>query len=285
MQSKLSIIIKLLKTQRKIKFLNILKIFFLPLHDYLFKSKLGFKIFIDFTKDVDCRFYLDDFEKENLSFFQKIIRENFVILDVGANIGIYSIIAGKKVGKKGKIFAFEPADWAYERLKLNIEQNKLTNVHSIKSGVSNFNGHLPFYVCEDDSYNSLGSSPMMGTIGIKEIPVVTIDKFCKDNNLHIVDIIKVDTEGADYLVLQGAESLLKSENPPIIFCEYNKLITQGFNYNLKDFESYLDNIGYRLYEFNGSKLIKYCPESSNGYEIICFNNEHLQKSPFLSSLV
>lgn len=241
--------------------------------DYYKKSKYGFDIILNVEKDVDRYFYRDYFEKENLEFFASVIKPGATILDVGANIGIYSLMASVKAGNNGKVYAFEPAEWAINRLKKNISINKFSNIEVIEKGVGEAPGHFNFYVCEDDAYNSLGNSPMEGVKEVRKIEVITVDDFVRERELSKVDVLKIDTEGADYLVLKGASSLLQSKNPPIIFCEYNKNIKEGFEFTLKDFDQFLNNMGYKVFELQNNRLIAFNSEISNSNEIICIKSE------------
>jgi FkbM family methyltransferase len=198
-----------------------------------------------------------------------------VVFDVGANIGIYSLLAGKKAGQQGHVYSFEPADLAYQRLNKNIRINKFENISVYKQGVSDKNGTTNFYVCEDDAYNSIGSRPMNKVKEVKNIDITSIDEFCIKNNIRRIDVLKIDTEGADLLVLQGAKSVLTSETPPIIFCEFNKNIKSGFNFSLDDYRDFIISMKYRIYEIKNNMLHEFNPVQSNASEILCIHENKI----------
>ncbi len=277
--NKLHRIKELIDTQGKRKILQILRILFLPYHEYYFKSNIGFLIKLDLSKDVDCRFYLNKFETNTILFFKEIINSGDIIFDVGANIGIYSIVAGKKVGINGKVFAFEPAEWAQKRLLDNFKLNKLVNIKIITAGVSDLEGDTLFYLCEDDAYNSLGENPMQKIIKEEMIKVITLDEFCRRENITRVNIIKIDTEGADYLVLKGAKNILSKKSAPIIFCEYNRYTQVNKRFKLKDMLDFLINLDYQVYELKGKKLKFFNAEESSAEELICLKSEHYSRIP------
>lgn len=259
------------KLRRKIRSY---KLRWLPFQEYLISSGFGFKIFLDIRKDVDRYFYMEEFEYQTLSFFEKVISKGSVVIDVGANIGIYSMIAARKTGDTGHVYAFEPSDWAYSRLNKNIAKNKLGNIIVAKVGVSEKSGELSFYMCEDDAYNSIGSSPMEDIKEVRKIQVISLDEFCMDKKIDNVDVIKIDTEGADYLVLKGAESILKnSDQAPIIFCEYNKVVKDGFDFSLENYRAYLMEMGYSLFEISNGELIEFDPENSKSAEVVCIKQK------------
>jgi FkbM family methyltransferase len=183
------------------------------------------------------------------------LKKDDVVLDVGANIGIYSLIAGKKIGAKGKVYGFEPADIAFEKFQYHIDLNGLKNIVPIKSGVSNYTGKAEFNICDDDAYNSLGDKPLKDIINKNTIEVVSIDDFVLQNNIKKVDIIKVDTEGAEFLVFQGAKKTLQKDKPTLFF-EYNPTVTEGFENNSNDLLDLIYSFGYTLFAFSGSNLVE-----------------------------
>lgn len=215
----------------------------------------GAKLYLDFTKAVDKRLFLNGFEKDVIDYFSKVVKEDDVVLDVGANIGIYSLIAGKKVGDKGKVYAFEPADLAFEKLQYHIDLNELDNIVPIKSGVSNKTGTATFNVCEDDAFNSLGETPMKDIIKQETIDLVTIDDFVSKHKLTKVDVIKVDTEGAEFLVFEGAKKTLEKFKPTLFF-ETNPSVTEGFSNNISNILDFIRAYDYDLYEMINGKTVE-----------------------------
>lgn len=262
------------RLQRKIK--HIYRSFFAST-EFIYKSKEGFKIKLNYTKDVDRFFYWGQFEYNNLELFKKVLTNDSVVFDIGANIGIYTLIASACTTSGGHVHSFEPADAAYDRLCQNIELNKFRNVTANKLGMADKSGILNFYVCEDDAYNSLGTKPMTAVKKIEKINVTCIDDYCSKNNIGKIDIIKIDTEGADYLVLNGAKRTLNSSNKPILFCEYNVPTEGGFQYTNKDFYQFLIEAGYKVFFFEGSKLNLFNPEIHSFPEIVCLTDDHIKK--------
>jgi FkbM family methyltransferase len=213
------------------------------------------KIKLDLSKDVDNRLFYYGFEKDIIKYYRKILKKDLVVFDIGANIGIYSLIAANRIGINGRVYAFEPADIAYMSLVNNIELNKFDNISVNKMGVSDHTGTAIFNVCEDDAYNSLGAKPMKEIVKTETIKLVSIDNFVATNNIRKIDVIKVDTEGAEYLVFKGAEKTLRRDMPTLFF-EYNPLALDGFENNPDDLIDYVRSLGYSLFEFVNYKLIE-----------------------------
>ena len=236
---------------------------------------LGFRIILDASKDVDKRFLLSDFEQDNFQLIKKITKKGWKVIDVGANIGLYALTFAKLIGEnEGIVFAFEPSDEAFFRINQNIKLNNFKNIKAYKLGVSNEIGETDFYMTEDDAYNSLGKTPMKRIIEKRNIPIITLDKFIEDNNIDEINILKIDTEGADYLVLRGATKLLENKNPPIILCEYNKITQSGYDYRLDDLIDFLELKGYKIYEIIKKKLVPFNPLTSSSSELVCIKKNH-----------
>jgi FkbM family methyltransferase len=235
--------------------------------EIVYKTRFGFKILLDLSKEVDRNIYLNDFENNTIDFFKKSLKKGMTVFDIGANIGIYSLIASNKIKKEGKVFSFEPSDWAYKRLLHNIKFSKYSNIIINNTGIADNTGELKFYVCEDDAYNSIGNTPMKNIIGVNTINVFSLDDYVSMNNIKKVDIIKVDTEGAEFLVFKGAEKTLK-KHAPIIFFEYNPHAVKGFNYSSLDAINLIKSHGYRCYEFVENELVEIKDNIIKSFDII-----------------
>lgn len=244
---------------------------------FLYRLSNGYRIFLNIDKQVDKEVYIGSFEAININFFRKLLEGNMVIFDVGANIGYYSIVAAGKLKNNGVIYAFEPASTPFNQFQLNIQINAIQNIELFQLGVADKSGEVNFNVCEDDAYNSIGSSPMSTIKQSLKINVVSIDEFCENKNIKHIDIMKIDTEGAEYLILKGGKNIFSSSNAPILFCEYNKSTITGFDYNLQDFDGIIKSYGYTPYELSYGNLRKFDAEVSNGYNIVCLKENHLEK--------
>ena len=245
--------------------------------EFVKKTKYGFKIKLDVSRDVDKHFYWGEFEIEIIEFLRTLLKRSSVFFDIGANIGIYSLLASKNILAGGKIFAFEPADWAYNRLTENIRINAVKNIETLKLAVSDFTGSNQFYVCEDDAYNSLISTPMKQVQKVIKINSIRLDDFCLKNNIKDIDILKIDVEGADFLVLKGAKNILRSDHSPIIICEFNRSITNGIKSSQDEFVFFMKELSYRFFTIKERKLVEIDLANTAANERICIKDCHLPK--------
>jgi FkbM family methyltransferase len=164
-------------------------------------------------------------EKYDTELFKEMVKEGMIVVDIGANIGYYTLIAAKLVGKSGIVYAFEPEPITYELLCKNIEVNGYTNVVPIQKAVSNENGKTKIW-CDKVNFASPSFSRENVLIfsednvledSFVEVETITLDEFMKNTVGNTkVDIMKVDAEGAEELIIDGAKQILESNNLKII---------------------------------------------------------------------
>ena len=194
------------------------------------------------------------FEYSSLDLFFNSIHPGDVVLDIGANVGVYSLLASKKIGAQGKIYAFEPTAATFELLTKNLTLNHCENVVPVKKALSDSKQRILMKVPEKwerkdtDAFNKMvfvsdqeGGEDVMMT--------ETLDDFFISENIQRVDFIKVDIEGAEYLFFKGAKNVLSKHKPRILF-ESNEMHCKSFQNSVIDVLVYLNNLGYKLEQIN-----------------------------------
>jgi FkbM family methyltransferase len=175
---------------------------------------LGHKMFLDSrdSLNLSIKGVYEPFETELV---KKEIRKGDVVLDVGANIGYYTLIFAKLVGENGKVFAFEPDPSNFALLKKNVEINGYKNITLVQKAVSNKTGKTKLYLSD----RNLGDHRIYDSHDGRryiEIDAIRLDDYFKDYNGKI-DFIKMDIQGAEGGAIQGMRSLLKkSKNVKIV---------------------------------------------------------------------
>jgi len=231
------------------------------------------KMWLNLRRDVDRGIYFGTFEFNNAFIFFDLIKQGYVVVDIGANIGLYSLLAAKKLKNTGKVYSFEPSKFVIKELRKNIEVNNFNNINVFELALSNSIGKGELYRCEDDAYNSLIAKPMTKVVSIDSVDIITLDDFVKMNNIEKIDVIKIDAEGLDYLILKGAQWTLKNFRP-IIFCEFNSFYLN--DKSQRDFITYLEENEYEVFFAKSNKFIlrieKFYINENNksASEIICF---------------
>lgn len=129
------------------------------------------------------------------------IKEDSIVVDVGANIGVFSLYAALSGAKK--VYAFEPSKEAFEILCKNIELNNFTDVIiPVNKAVSNIDDLIIQFPCSSSPYNSIGSCGSNNDLVYSEIQTVTIDSFIDRNgDINRIDLLKLDCEGAEFDIL------------------------------------------------------------------------------------
>jgi len=182
-------------------------------------------------------------EKATTDLFKKVLKEGNVFVDLGANIGYFSLLAAKLVGPSGKVFSFEPEPKNYSYLKKNIDLNGYKQISAFQKAVSDKNGKTVLYVCDYDS----GHHTINKYDGVKnyssgrstnerpiEIETMTLDGFFEGRE-DSINVIKMDVEGAEYLALTGMDNILKKNRHLKMFVEFFPLLIKGMGSSPEEF--------------------------------------------------
>jgi len=159
-------------------------------------------------------------------------------IDIGANIGKYTIMVGKKVRKNGKVLAIEPEEENYKLLLQNIKINNLTNITPLKLACLNKDIKLKLYLKDNDR----GGHSIKEQFGGKyqKVKGQKLDTIIKNLKIEKVDLIKVDAEGAEPEVLNGASKILSKSHPKIIF------ESRGRKKHLQEIKKILNSFDYKI---------------------------------------
>lgn len=188
-------------------------------------------------------------EPETARFVMNFLKPGMVFWDIGAHLGEYALLASRSVGNAGRVEAFEPQPGIFELLAHNTGTNKLRNVTLHQSAVADCTGVATLTLHPDPSKSYL-MSPDASQNGFTAIavPTISLDDFYRSTG-KIPQLIKVDVEGAEPLVLKGADSLLRlpSSIAPVWAIEYAPQNHEKFG-NLPDtLLTTLHTYGYRIF--------------------------------------
>ncbi len=192
---------------------------------------------IKYDQDIQIQLHLSDFIQQQIFFLgyydlagitylKNTLREGDIFIDIGANIGSFSLIASKQVQSTGKVYAFEPVHQTFEQLTYNYSLNHFTQTLLIQKALADKKGHLELNV---SNQSNTGMSSMLNhdaeTGQIEKVPCITLDDFVEENNISTINLIKMDIEGAEYLALLGMSHILKHIRPTLMI-ELNEAIIQ-----------------------------------------------------------
>ena len=259
-----------------------------PKETVILDTLYGFQMIIDPVKDNGVErsiYYTGTYEKGTLYILKNILKEGDVFVDVGANIGLMSILASQVVSNSGKVFAFEPNPNTLEILKKNIELNEVSNIEASSYAIGSKIESSKIY----DRWNANRGSaslikPDYETTSY-DINVIRLTDYFETRGEKIT-AIKLDIEGYELEALKGALEILKKMSPMLIIeCSDVRENLGGADKNAL-FDFILNANDYNIYKLKGSKARKSkliqvtqkheMPEHDN---IFCFTKEHLKHLP------
>ena len=182
------------------------------------------------AKDIRIWVNLGDKEGANLYFgvlfeplesriIRTLLRPGDVFLDVGANVGQYSLMVSPLVGVRGAVHSFEPVSSTYELLLKNVQLNQASNVVVNRMAVGEKMGEVQVFVNQESGLTSRGNTNRGIIVSVEQVPCITIDNYVAQQEIISVDLLKIDVEGYEGQVLEGAEDLLRREDSLIVLCE------------------------------------------------------------------
>ncbi|MBI4088157.1 FkbM family methyltransferase [Candidatus Kaiserbacteria bacterium] len=198
-------------------------------------------------------------EEETTALFRTIVKPGSVVLDLGANIGYFTLLFSRLVGPSGKVFSFEPEPRNFAYLSKNIEINEYKNVAAFEKAAAEKTGTTQLFVCSYDTghhtinqYDGVDAY-RRGKPSEKrpiDIEMVKLDDFLKDKTAR-VDVVKMDVEGAEPLATAGMDGILKT-NPGIqVVMEFFPLLIEKMGRSPKEFFEQLRGYGFRIFLIGG----------------------------------
>jgi len=202
------------------------------------------------------------FEYSSFELFSTLLNPGNIILDVGANSGVYSIFYSKLVGDKGRVYAFEPDTSNYSLLQKNLRLNNCNNVLVYNFALSNKESAVEMisYNPENSNLKLQGDSfKYMKEISDKSetasgIKACKLDDLEEIKNISKIDFFKIDVEGAEFLVLQGSLNTIQKHRPVIIF-ELSGEWAARFNYKPYEVLVFLNELNYKMEEYDFQQWI------------------------------
>ena len=190
-----------------------------------------------------------------LSFLWRVLRPGMAFLDVGAYHGLYSLLAAKRLRGAGRVVAFEPSPRERHRLRLHRWMNGFDiRVESFAVGSNEGAVKMFIVTCGDPTMNSLRRPSMEGTVQEISVPATCLDIYCRQSGINPIDVIKVDVEGAELEVFDGARQILKDDRP-LIICEVLDRVTRPWGYPAREIILYLDRHEYAWFDFRSDGSI------------------------------
>jgi FkbM family methyltransferase len=207
----------------------------------------GFRMNLDLAdpEQLKVYFYGHYHERYEADLVQRLLGDDDVFWDVGANVGYFTLVAATALKNRGQIIAFEPGKNAYARLADNLALNAYENIKTFPVAVTDREGEAVLHLAGDiaDSSANLYQAGQ-AQAGQEVCRTVGLDHFLSSQGLRPPDLIKLDAEGAELAVLQGAQRLL-AESPPLWLMEMEERNLVAAGASKAAVAHFLTGYGYR----------------------------------------
>ena len=203
-------------------------------------------------------------EPETTHLISKKMKPGMNVLDVGADIGYYTILFAKLVGAKGKVYAFEPIPKAKQYLDKNVELNELKNISTFGFALFDDAG----MVCLEDPFNKSKINPQKKRLSKNDIQVEmkVFDGLRSKESIDRVHFMKLDVEGAEMNILRGMRETIKKDRPEILV-ELHPRQLKDFGFLPSDILEFLTGLGYQIdpvdrphIDFSQGNITLFCKE-------------------------
>jgi FkbM family methyltransferase len=196
-------------------------------------------------------FFYGAFRPEVSKLINRMLRPGQVALDIGANVGMHSVIMANRVGPTGHVVVFEPDPHPMGRLRRNLVLNGIDWVTTVEAAVSARSEVRNFYLHDDSIGNFANASLVAANVGKDtpsvQMPVVAIDEWLAQNPLPRVDLIKLLAQGEEYNALLGMRGLIERDRPKIFFL-YEPSYWHRQDLELMDAVNFFKAYGYSVQE-------------------------------------
>jgi len=202
---------------------------------------------------------------------ENLLHSGDCFVDVGANIGYTTLVAGRIVGEKGMVLAFEPTPRAFKSLEKNILLNRMHYVEAFNLACSESDSDVIFYTSSiSDEYNSLKPDAYSMSDASIKVKAVALGDFLLSKGVQRVHLMKIDVEGAELLVFNGMDAYISQHKPDIIIFEASGKNTKPFDYLPSRIADRMIEQNYSLKVFMSSgQITDYQSDYVNREDVLC----------------
>jgi FkbM family methyltransferase len=217
----------------------------------------GLRVHLYLGNDLSlCLYVLGAFEPNEFVFLKRVLEPGMVVLDGGANEGLFTMYAARRVAPEGAVLAVEPSTREFERLEANISLNRLENVRTFKAALGSRGGEAVLAVAykRHAGMNAIevrapGERLPAWTTSKEAVSVERIDELVARSGVQRLDLVKLDIEGSEVDAIHGASTTISEFRPLLLLeAEETRLRSQGRTKD--DLVSALEGFGYELWVFD-----------------------------------
>jgi FkbM family methyltransferase len=225
---------------------------------------MGCAMLVRAHEDVGRSMALGAFETDDLQHFIAAVGPKDVVFDVGANIGAYCVPIGRSL-PDATVHAFEPIELNASLIQVSLYMSRLHNVQIVRKCVSDHTGLVNFSLSEDSAYSSMIDTGRKAEVRRIQCEAVSLDDYCSANAGLRPDIMKIDVEGAELKVLDGARQLLSDPNrrPKLLLIELYDQNLAPFGTSIDAVTARMASHGYRAYVLVERRPVQFSREHHN----------------------
>jgi FkbM family methyltransferase len=218
---------------------------------------------------VDRNLLSGAFEAAEILFVKKYLQPGMTVLDIGAHHGLYTLLASKRVGAKGRVVAFEPSPRERKQLLWNVLLNFSFNVHIEPLALGKESSDADLHLVEggEDGCNSLRPPVVSSSTRPVRVKVAPLDEFLQRARIPAVDFVKLDVEGAELDVLKGAEKLLHGGARPVFLVEVYDIRTRPWGYDAREIVQFLSSAGFRWFQLTSAGFVEPISPGISAYDM------------------
>ncbi len=187
--------------------------------------------------------------------FTRLIEPGMTVIDAGANVGQFTMLAATAVGPHGSVHSFEPVERNFARLSANLAANRLTNVHPVRAALWNEDTELTIGLRADlEAKGNSGGwtiARQAGDVARLATPAMRLDTYAAAAGLKRVDLIKMDIQGAEPFAIVGGRELLRAHHPAILMELYEPCLAAMGSSGRELWEE-LHGLGYAAWRIDSS---------------------------------
>ena len=184
-------------------------------------------------------------EETETQLFCSLVKEGMTVVDVGANVGYYTLLAARLVGPRGTVYAFEPSPGNFALLSQNVAANGYKNVVLIPKAVSDRSGTAALHI-DRASSGGHSLSAFRGGLDCVAVETVSLDDYFSTER-PTIDLVKMDAEGAEVSILAGMGRLLARHPDLTLLTEFFPRAIRGCGHSPEDYVRQLSALGFRIH--------------------------------------